>query len=422
VDEKHIFTWQELMDSLNRALEWVFQAQITTGRETAWKLDTQGQRRWVASPVQPYQVGDLLAECNWGDGWAESTQEVHRHTSTIWHAGQVILALIRAYRITHQPEILHRARLTGDYLLRIQISEGSMCGLFYTVPYVQLDDPGKSIVRGEKLALSDMVESFLGLLELSACTGKVKYRQAVVACADWILTHGEIEPGFYGHDIDVSSGRANQGKANAWQCLLIDDACFYELYRATGDERYLEAFRRQIARRRTMSWPDEENRGNSRGTFWQSWPLIVAAQALRDPSLLDQAQHDYDGLLDIQLPDGALPQGEGGPCDCDGAGTAMAVLAWTQLYELTKEERYIEAASRALRFVLDNQYGPEGPDAMRGAYRFCHRVTMGEPKGPFSKGRTHYFGHRDIAVTFGISAICELLTNRPQSSQHLITL
>ncbi len=407
----------EIICSLEKAVNWLFRSQILTGREEGWVNDRE-HGGWKPVPVRPYQVGDFFTERVWGDEWDSDPLRVHRFTSYIWHTSQIILALVRAYRLLGGREILDRARLAGDYLVRMQIKEGPLAGLFYTVPYVQLDDTGSRIVAGDRIILSDMVESFLGLIELAKDTDDSQYLLAAVGCADWILDHAELESGFFGHDIDVRTATASQGKSNVWQCLLIDDACFYQLFLATGNQRYLDVFQRQMAHRLTLTWPDEENIDNSRGTFWQCWPLIIASQALHDDRFLDQAKQDFGRLLQLQSPEGRLPLDRNR--DCDGAGTAMACLAWSLLYEITHEFRFIEGAERALEFTLKNQYGSESLLDLQGAYQFCPRVASSGPQGLYSHGREYYFGHRDIAVSFGISAICELFLSRPESRKWLM--
>ncbi|NLA49407.1 MAG: hypothetical protein GX876_08095, partial [Bacteroidales bacterium] len=75
--------------------------------------------------------------------------------------------------------------------------------------------------------------------------------------------------------------------------------------------------------------------------------FIKYASCFNDSSYLEKAKRMGDWEIDIQLPSGAVRGGSGLNNFPIVFNTGMVILGWTDLYKVTREEKYLNAAIKA---------------------------------------------------------------------------
>ena len=82
--------------------------------------------------------------------------------------------------------------------------------------------------------------------------------------------------------------------------------------------------------------------------------FLLYAAFSRDSSYITRAKQMGDWEIEIQLPSGAVRGGSGVNPYPIVFNTGMVILGWTDLYNLTRDEKYLSAAVRAANWLCDN--------------------------------------------------------------------
>jgi len=141
---------------------------------------------------------------------------------------------------------------------------------------------------------------------------------------------------------------------------------------------------------------------SSRQAFRWGAPLIVAFQESGDRRYLDCARRVGDWYLH-------LTRDEADPFHAslrssqavDTSGMACAAILWMDLYQETKDERWMSATRRALRYCLSMQFRDVQDASLKGALLEQLLPPNGSDRSPFYV--------RDIATIYFIQAACRFL-------------
>ena len=322
----------------------------------------------------------------------------------VWHHAKVAEALLRIYERTGEPAYRKSAILAGEYLLRIQVKEGEHAGALWQ-PWLT----GK-----ERLYVDMNYQCIPALLHLSHTIGHTKYLESAVRVADWF-----INTAYQGNGVHTGEYFPSRNYLAGFRTHILDEGAFLMLYEVTNKEAYRQVFQEQVdalvaaaEHRGTFScrtnphmqfWPILEMRKiSSRGQYWHIAPILAAYLKWPEDRYLSVLESSARLMIDWQSQKGFLwnaYEPDGRPAEierADGGSTAMFVIIWLNLYDVTQDETYLEAAERALNWMLEAQYKTPADKDTFGAFF----QEMGYHKGRW----LDYL--RDISSSFGIIA-CE---------------
>ena len=131
--------------------------------------------------------------------------------------------------------------------------------------------------------------------------------------------------------------------------------------------------------------------------------MIAAFQENGDKRYLDCARRVGEWYLHLTRDEGdpfhgSLRQSSG----IDTSGMACAAILWMDLFQETKDERWMAAARRALRYCMNMQFREVQDPNLKGAFLEQVLPPNGTDRSPFYV--------RDIATIFFVQAACKFLS------------
>jgi len=147
-----------------------------------------------------------------------------------WTQGRGIFVLLAAWELTGDETLLRSAVLAGEYIKILQI---------YDCP----DNPRRQYAIREQVPQSaaaaprDATEGCLGLLFLHRVTGEQDYLRRAMDYAQWFQTNAWDESGW---PMDWVSLVSEDRRAGPSTFQAADGQLFYYLHKATGERAYLE--------------------------------------------------------------------------------------------------------------------------------------------------------------------------------------
>ena len=346
----------------------------------------------------------------------------------IWHSGQDIKALLCAYRLGRARKYLQSTIMAGAFIRRHQVlaQDKRLHGVI--TGYITPDS--------RETCVATMIESLPGLLELHRITGDSVWLNSSILAAEWIIRNAYKGNGMIYWKYDHIKRKIIH---NPWEgsreggykqkylvppddaAPLIDDAVFYRLYCATKRKKYLAIFH-ELADR---IYQEQNPPGcwvrypasnpytgmiQTRASWWWGNPLIHAYRVFREQRYLATAVDCADRCLQVQNLDGGLfshyrTDGRHDSFGICGSSTAVVVMLWLDLWDVTKDRKYLTAARKGIEFLLKTQFSPEYPDeTLRGAFF--------ESASFYEGGGGHWHNVRDIATGFGIQALYKALKTK----------
>ncbi len=172
-----------------------------------------------------------------------------------------------------------------------------------------------------------------------------------------------------------------------WSDFTLDECGFgmegyAEIYRVTKDPRYQTIGQRFLQQHldllekedgrwrriyRRLSDKASDSSYYARGQGWATEGLLAAHRLLPEGGNLERADRLAEHLLKAQLPSGCWPHRLGSATEEVGIsekGTALWSYLLYRLHKETGEQRHLEAARKALRWCLDNQYAGTDVEAI----------------------------------------------------------
>jgi hypothetical protein len=347
----------------------------------------------------------------------------------VWHTGQAALALLIAHRLSGRKRYRDAAIRGGEYILRQQIiapndpvRHGHIRG------YIKPDEPVSNT--------STFLESLVGLLKLHAVTGEARWLDAVREALDWTVRNAWLEKeGLILDCFDWQAGRFVRPNPDCKRLFtpaqirklgiqasarpLLDDSMFLRGWQATGEEKYLHAFR-SIADRLVR---DQDRWGNwigyipcdpfagrfhARQAWWWGYPLLDAYREFGQQKYLRAAARAADWYVRVLQRDGSMCYSNftdgrmSSMLAICGSATACAALLFHDLVHDFGRQEYREPLERCVAFLLTTQHGEQFPDKhARGAFFEAWGAKPGMG--------AHVYQVRDIATSFAIRALAKLL-------------
>lgn len=325
--------------------------------------------------------------------------KTYRRSDWIWTYGPAIKLLLEAAEIPElsaefgSENLLEAARLIGEASLRFQILDAEHPAYGLTICRF---DPRMMYHEGFSGYASPADAQFLagwGWMPLYEATGDRRFLDATILQSDQI---GEIMK------TDSIVEQDFVLKANQWKNWTMDESGFgmigfSELYKQTGNKKHKEIGKEYIDglihvledsnglwyrtwhRNRTDHtddcWPTGKPKGEpilmkdgqtTRGNGWAMIGLLASHEMMPEGNYyLKKAIRLAENMLKLQLDDGSWSFNLYVPaeiCGISEKGTAHWSLLFFQLYEFSHDNRYLEAAQKALHWCIKNQY--KGPDLL----------------------------------------------------------
>ncbi len=328
-----------------------------------------------------------------------------------WHTGQAVRTLILAYNMTGKQKYLNHAILGGEYMIRYQTMDKED-KKFYGFIHRK---------ESKEANTASQVEGFMALYDLYKVTKDVKWLERFHLAVDWVAKNLYLkgEGLFYNGYSAIKDELDPIEKSRPTN----DDAIFGVAYKEFSDPLYLEIFR-EVSDRLLK---DEDPPGNwmkyppcrpevfggrgrihPRHAWWWGYPMLTAYDLFGEQKYLDAGIRAAQWYIDNNNLDGGyyynVTKNGGKHLSFDFCTSAVgcAIIMWTDLYNRTKEEKYVKEIETSLGFLLRAQFNEDVEDPnIKGAFFEGYLP----PDGTLSPG----FYIRDIATIFPVSAMLKIL-------------
>lgn len=328
----------------------------------------------------------------------------------IWHTGQAVKALVAAYTVVGDEELLSSAKMAADFLMNEQIKEKS--------------DDDYGLILGyedscEFVNTSAILECVDGLFDIGQCTGEGKYTEAALDAISWVCKKAYLKGQGLFLDkyhtgrkkyIDNETVQKNTTRIGR---PLADDGVLLRASRLSGDDGFRQIFFEVCDR----LLKEEEPEGNwmrfvpcnyhigrihPRHAFWWGKPMIMAFEESGDQKYLDCAIRAANWYVKAQRADGGLFRGTYADFCTDSfghstSGIACAAIMWSELIKLTGDVKYQEPLEKALSFCMSVQFTDPSDMNLDGA--ILEKILP-----PDGTDRSPYY-IRDLGTIFYIQAI-----------------
>jgi hypothetical protein len=259
--------------------------------------------------------------------------------------GYICSTFVEQEHLTGDAQLLKRAVEMGDWEIAVQLSDGAvMGGKFNTAPTPAVFNTGMVLLGWSALILR---------------TGEDRFRTAAIRASDWLVSVQEPD----GRWVRGNSKYANPG-GTLYNVMAAWGLC--EAGVALRENRYVEAAIRNaeycLSRQHPNGWlPDcclsnvDEPLLHTLAYSMQG--LLGIGRLTHRQDLIAGAQKLADAQLRILSPDGFLPGTQRRDFTaasdwCCVTGSAQTSAVWSQLYQLTNDEKYRKAVGVVNRYLM----------------------------------------------------------------------
>jgi hypothetical protein len=321
------------------------------------------------------------------------------------HTGQAIKALVMASRVMEDEQYLAGARFSAEFIgaERNPDRRSKNAGLLFAYEY-----------KSDEINTQALLQTVDGLFALADVTGDRKYSDWALDGVFWAARNAYLSDGLFRDAFDVKTA---QFVAPPWQNdkpgrPLLDDGAMLKAFKQTKNALCRKIFFATADRllkeeEAPGHWSHfapgvRSPYGNPRQSFWWGAPMIAAFQESNDKRYLDCAKRVGDWYLHMTRDEADPFHGSLRPSPgIDTSGMACAASLWLDLFQETKDERWMSAAHRALRYCLNMQFREVQDPNLKGAFIEQVLPPNGSDRSPFYV--------RDIATIFFVQAACKLL-------------
>lgn len=273
--------------------------------------------------------------------------------------GYICQTFVEQAELTGDADLLARAIEMADWEIAIQLPDGAvMGGQFNLQPTPAVFNTGMVL---------------FGWSALIRRTGEERFKSAARRASDWLVSIQEPDGTWtQGHSRFATPGMTLYNVKAAWGLC--------EAGYALGEDRYISAAVRNaencLSRQRSNGWLPDCCLSDARAPLLHT--LAYAMQGLLGIGILTDrrdliagARLLADAQIDIMQADGFLPgrQREDFSAAADWCcltGSAQTSIVWSDLYSLTREEKYRKAVHQVNRYLLEH-HDIRNPDSrLRG--------------------------------------------------------
>jgi hypothetical protein len=304
-----------------------------------------------------------------------------RRRATTWHTGQAGRALLAAHKVTSNSRYLKGAERAAAFLVSRQILDPSNPALDGLV--VAHDQ------RSDRVSVAAMLRAIRLFADMADLTGEPHWQERFLTAMQWVLRNAYLLQGKVMDSVSPETGQfdteAAWGPNTPCARPLIDEACFHEAFRRSGEASYERAFS-TIANRLAdeedppghwAAYPPSDRRTgllDAHQAFWWARPMLVAGEAFGDARFIEVAERTAQWFMDSQNLDGGFyrrnwTSGYHDSFDLSSSAAACAVLLWLDFYDRTSDEAYLAPVRDSLGYLLRMQFAADAEDVnVRGAF------------------------------------------------------
>ncbi len=335
-----------------------------------------------------------------------------------WHTGQLIYALTRAYDVTLDRQYVTYAKKAGDWWTGLAITD---------------HDKLKGMVRAihgdgiEYIVFATISDGTAGLFRLYQRTGEERYARIPSEAGDWMLRHmWEPQSRMFYDAVDPQTGEVMKIKSPFWpekQKQALTDVArpnnegslFKDMYRFTKNEKYKTIFleisagllEKQDEHGLWMPFtPNDIVKGTFHPRFhlWYAESLLEAYELTKEDRFLQAALRTGRFYTQVQQKNGAFYyannlDGTADPYSISGSTTAFAGILWLRLKHYAKSTEFDQYIQRSLTWLLANRYATDHADKNLAAGFIEIRSKAG-------KGKLRIL-QRDIATSFALRFLAD---------------
>ncbi len=336
-----------------------------------------------------------------------------------WHTGQIIYALVAAYKVTGDETYLSAARKAGDWWVSLEIKDHpKLKGMLNAI---------HGDHAGEVIVFATVSDGTAGLFRLYKATGDKKYADIPTKAGEWMRQHMWVpDHGVFYDNINPESGEVIKENSPFWpdkeNQTLYDVArpnnegsLYRDMYEYTGDERYkllfIDLCESLVEKQGPEGlWMDFMPNHKAEGTFhprfnlWYAESLLEGYDLTGDKRYLNAALRTARMYARYQKKDGTIYyenhlDGSSNESSVCGSAVAFAGIIWLRLLQYGVGDEFLQNIEKSTTFLLKNRFAIDHPDPnLAGAVlntRTRHR-----------KGKI-WLVNRDVGTSFGIRYLCD---------------
>jgi len=276
-----------------------------------------------------------LSSKKWGNAYRETT-------------GYIIETFIENFHLTNEKKYLDRAIKMGEWELRVQCEDGAF------------GEVKKDGSVGKKIFNTGQV--IIGLISLYKETKERKYLDAAEKASQWLIKNQESDGGW---KIFTTQGPRTYHSRVAWPLLQI--------FEITKDQKYFESAQKNIywvlKQQQTNYWFDNTSLSEDN----KPWTHLIAytinglieyylISNTKDKQIFNSFYNSANVLLEIFQKNNYSFL----PCSFDKnweskdkytclTGDAQLAIIWMQIYELTKERKFLDGATKIIEMIKKTQ-------------------------------------------------------------------
>jgi uncharacterized protein YyaL (SSP411 family) len=341
-----------------------------------------------------------------------------REYEPAWHTGQAILALVRAYESTGERRWLTAATRAGDWWVSLEATEPpALAGMVRAVHGAGID----------AIVFATVSDGTPGLFRLYDVTKDERYARVPTRAGRWMLTHMyEPRSRMFYDAVDPATGEVLKTASPFWPDKPIqvlndvarpnnEGSLFKDMFEYTGDPQYRAVFlaicdslvEKQGPEGLWMDFTPNDRRDGTvhpRFNLWYAESLFDGYDLTRDERYLRAAVKTLRFYARLQDRDGGFHYGiklDGAvdKASSSGSTTAFAGLLWLRARGYGAGTEFDASVERALQWVLTHRYPASHPDrALAGAVQEVRTVVK--------EGRPRVV-QRDIADAFAVRFLCD---------------
>jgi hypothetical protein len=330
-----------------------------------------------------------------------------------WHTGQIINALVEAYKLTKNKEYLKYAKKAGDWWCKMLIKDNP-----------KLNGMVKAI-HGDGInyiVFATITDGTPGLFNLYKVTGDKKYADVPTSVGKWMLANMYVPDQKIFYDaVDPVTGEVMKKNSPFWpeksEQTLYDVArpnnegsLFKDMYLYTKDETFRKIFIdlcESLVEKQDQYglWMDFMPNNKNVGTFhprfnlWYAESLLDGFDLTGDKRFLDAAKKTMMMYKKVQKKDGTIffvnyVDGKYNENSLTGSAIALAGSLWIRLAKAGFGEEFKDNIERSASWILENRFSANHPDKnLRGAVLNLRTRR---------KNGKVWIAQRDIGTSFGI--------------------